>query len=278
MSALPTDSRSSARQLIKGSIDPSLWEDNEAFTRKLVKETILAHRLHSHPILAAWRNHEFDLDGIRLVHMEVRAAFLEVFSESLLRLMQTSSQLEPTLGYKAKLSARFLVQLNVLDEIGFKLGNTGDGRDVGHPSHAHYWLLAEAMNALGITEAQWRAHVPSPEARATRATLDDNQNDHLRLAVLLACIETVFMPYYTPWAHNSIEVCPELRSPNGYHSVHIEDDEGHFVDDDHSEDSWYVVRQALTPARREEIARFTASLLDTWAALFDSLLARGRAQ
>lgn len=276
MSAPQTDSRSAARKLIKESVDPSLWEDNEAFTRKLVRETILAHRLHRHPILDAWHANAFTLDGIRLVHMEVRTAFLEVFSESLLRLMQTSSQLEPTLGFKAKLSARFLVQLNVLDEIGFKLGASEDGSYVGHPSFAHYWLLADAMSSLGLSEAQWRSHTPSPEARATRATLDDNQNDHLRLAVLLACIETVFMPYYTPWAKNSIHVCPELRAPNGYHSVHIEDEEGHSVDDDHSEDSWYVVRQALTPERRTEIVPFTISVLDTWAALFDSLLERGR--
>lgn len=278
MTAREIDSRQAARQLVKESIDPALWEDNEAFTRRLVKETVLTHRLHHHPILDAWRNHQFTLDGIRLVHMEVRAAFLEVFSESLLRLMQTASQLEPTLGYKAKLSARFLVQLNVLDEIGFELGGSDNGRYVGHPSFAHYWLLADAMNTLGLTEAQWRAHVPSPEARATRATLDNNQNDHLLLATLLACIETVFMPYYTPWAHNSIRVCPALSAPHGYHSVHIEDEHGHSVDDDHSEDSWYIVRQALTSARRDELQRFTVSLLDTWATLFDSLLARGTAQ
>lgn len=277
MSELATDSRTAARELIKASIEPALWEQNEAFSRKLVAETILAHRLHRHPILDAWNRSEFNLAAIRLVHMEVRAAFLETFSESLLRLMQTSSQLEATLGFKAKLAARFLVQLNVLDEIGFALGTSSDGHNVGHPKFAHYWLLADAMQALGLTEAQWRTHTPSPEARATRATLDGNQNDHLRLAVLLACIETVFMPYYNPWAKNSIKVCPALSAPNGYHSVHIEDDEGHSVDDDHSEDSWYVVRQALAPSRYEEIREFTASLLETWAQLFDSLLTRSRA-
>lgn len=270
MSDTALDSRTATRQLIRDTVDPALWTRNEAFTRALVSDTILAHRLHRHPILQAWENGEFTLRGIQLVHTEVRAAFLEAFSESLLRLMQTASQLEPTLGYRAKLAARFLVQLNVLDEIGFKIDGS-DGRALGHPSFAHYWLLADAMRTLGLDEADWRAHTPSPEARATRATLDENQNDHLRLAVLLACIETVFMPYYGPWAKNSIRVCPALAEPNGYHSVHVEDDAGHFVDDDHSEDSWYVVRQALTAERYDEIRRFTGALLDTWAKLFDRL-------
>ena len=275
MSDLTTDPRHSSRQLIKDTVDPALWAQNEAFTRRLV-QTMQAHRLHNHPILDAWKAGEFTMDGIRLVHMEVRAAFLEVFTESLLRLMQTTSQLEPTHGYKAKLAARFLVQLNVLEELGFQPDAKGTGDFVGHPSLAHYWRLADAMTTLGLTEADWRGHQPSPEAAATRRTMDENQDDHLKLVVLLAGIETVFMPYYSPWAMNSLKVCPALNVPNGYHSVHVEDDEGHFVDDDHSEDSWYVVRQALTPARYDEIEHFTAGLLDIWAGLFDSLLARGR--
>ncbi|MGV0760610.1 hypothetical protein V6768_14935 [Tistrella mobilis] len=275
MTDLNADPRQTARQLIRETIDPDLWVRNEAFTQRLV-QIMKAHRLHAHPILEAWNAGEFTLEGIRLVHMEVRAAFLEVFTESLLRLMQTTSQLEPTLGYRGKLSARFLVQLNVLEELGFKPGTSEAGDFVGHPSLAHYWRLADAMTSLGLDEAAWRGHKPSAEAEATRRTMDENQDDHLRLAVLLAGIETVFMPYYSPWARNSIAVCPALVVENGYHSVHVEDDDGHFVDDDHSEDSWYVVRQALTPARYDEIERFTTDLLDTWATLFDQLLARGR--
>ncbi|MBA2676601.1 hypothetical protein [Ramlibacter sp.] len=269
------DPRTTCRQLIKESVDPSLWERNEAFTHKLVNNTILAHRLHSHPILQAWENSEFDLRGMQVVHMEIRAAFLEVFSESLLRLMQTTLQLEPTLGFKAKLAARFLVQLNVADEIGFTLAPGADGSS-GHPRLSHYWLLADAMAKMGLDEATWRAYRTCPPARATRATLEGNQGDHLRLAVVLACIETVFMPYYGPWGRNSIRVCPSLAEPGTYHSVHIEDEKGDFVDDDHSEDSWYVVRQALVPARYEEIERLTTESLDTWAQLFDFLLTQRR--
>ncbi|MBA3772885.1 MAG: hypothetical protein H0X13_10475 [Ramlibacter sp.] len=277
MSELIIDPRTASRQLIKESVDLSLWERNQTFTLRLIKDTIQAHRLHTHPILEAWQNEEFDLRGIQVVHMEIRAAFLEVFSESLLRLMQTASQLEGSLGYRAKLAARFLVQLNVLDEIGFKLAPSSNDNSIGHPSFAHYWLLADAMTTLGLDEAGWRAHATSAQARAVRATLEDNQDDHLRLSVLLACIETVFMPYYSPWAKNSIRVCPALRAPGGYHSVHIENDEGHFVDDDHSEDSWYIVRQALVPGRYQEIERFTTDLLDTWAQLFDVLLTHRKA-
>lgn len=272
---LPIDNpRKYCRQLVRESVDSATWSRNEAFTHRLA-DTIRGHRLHTHPIVDAWRRKQFTAESMQLVHLEVRSAYAVVFTDALLRLMQTTSQLEPKLGYKAKLAARFLILLNVVDELGGKPNPGGTETLYGHPGYSHYWQLAETLDALGAGEDVWHSYVPTPEARATRETLEKNFDDHLRLSVILAAIETVYVPYYNPWAANTVHICSPDTSTDvaeGYHSVHVDDEEGKSLDEDHSEDSWHVVRQALTPDRYAEIEKFTVETLDVWARFMDMLL------
>jgi len=267
--------RAAARAIMRDSLPAEQWARNEAFTERL-KATITGHRLYTHPILAAWERNEFTLESLRFVHLEVRAGFLELFMESLLRLMQTTTQLERDLGPKAKVAARFLIQLNVLDELGFVPGGSEAEGFQGSPDQAHYWQLMEALVALGAPPETWWDSPMSPEAQASHAILAENQDDHLRLASVLATIETVFMPFYDPWARNTVHVCGDVAARSAYHTIHVENDDGHFVDDEHSEDSWYVVRQALTDERRDEVETLIGEALDTWAALMDLFMRHNR--
>jgi hypothetical protein len=269
------DPRGCARQIVRESIDSELWSRNEAFTHKLV-DMMRKHRLYHHPIVEAWSRNEFTLEGMAIVHLEIRAGFLEVFTESLLRLMQTASHLEGRLGARAKMAARFLIQLNVLEELGFKPDAEGTGEFCGHPAYSHYWQLRETLTLLGAPEESWASYVPTAEALATRKSLEDNHDDHLRLAAVLASIETAFVPYYNPWAQNTIAVCKETDISDGYHTIHIGDDAGHSVDDDHSEDSWYIVRQSLTPDRYAEIETLVKDVLDLWARFMDAIVDKHR--
>lgn len=266
------DPRTSARQVVRDSVDAGLWNRNDAFTRKLV-DTIKAHRLYSHPILKAWERNEFTAESMRMVHSEVRVAFAIVFTDALLRLAQTTTQIEPMVGPRAKMAARFLILLNVMDELGFKPNPAEAESFAGHPGHSHYWQLTETLEALGAPEETWASYVAAPESRVTRESIERNFGDHLRLATVLAVIETVFVPYYDPWARNTIAVCSSDIA-DGYHSIHVGDAEGNSVDDDHSEDSWYIVRQALTPERYAEVETVTAEVLDVWNRFIDMLLRR----
>ena len=266
--------RGVSRQIIRESVDPETWRKNEAFTRKL-EEIIKTSRLFNHPVIEAWSRKEFTLASMVIVHSEVRAGFLEHFGDALIHLMQTTTSLERRLGAKAKMAARFLIQLNVLEEMGYKptpLGMTGFS---GHPGLSHYWQLVETLTALGQPEDQWAAYVASPEALAVKASLRGNFDDHLRLAVVLAAIEAAFIPYYGPWAINTIAVSP-TDIADGYHSIHVADETGAVVDDVHSEDSWYIVRQAVTPDRYAEIEAFLRDILEVWARFIDMLAARDR--
>jgi hypothetical protein len=269
------DPRTTARQIVKESVAPDLWRKNEAFTRKLV-DLMRAHRLSSHPVIDAFNRKHFTCETMAMVHSEVRVAFAEHFTDGLIRLMQTTGELERRLGPKAKMAARFLIELNVLEELGFKPGPGGTGRFYGHPGFSHYWQLTDTLAALDQPESKWASYVPAPESLAVRERLLGSFHDHLRLATILAGIETVFVPYYGPWAVNTIAVAKTDIS-GGYHSIHVEDSAGVAVDDDHSEDSWYVVRQALTPERYGETEAFLVEVLDEWARFVDMFLVKDRA-
>jgi hypothetical protein len=266
--------REVSRQIVRASVDPATWHKNEAFTRKL-EAMIKASRLFTHPVIASWARKEFTLASMAIVHSEVRAGFAAHFGDALIHLMQTTTTVERRLGAKAKMAARFLIQLNVLEELGYKPTPAGMSGFCGHPGFSHYWQLLETLTALGEPEDRWAAYVPAPESAAATATMRDNFDDHLRLAVVLAGIETAFIPYYGPWAANTIAVSRTDIS-GGYHSIHVEDASGAVVDDDHSEDSWYIVRQAVTPDRYAEIEAFLAATLETWARFIDMLAAKDR--
>ncbi len=266
--------REVSRQIIRESVDPETWRKNEAFTRKL-EGIIKTSRLFNHRVLESWSRKEFTLASMMIVHAEVRAGFLEDFGDALIHLMTTTTSIERRLGARAKMAARFLIQLNVLEELGYKptpLGKTGFS---GHPGFSHYWQLGETLAALGHPEEMWATYVPSPEALAVKQSLRGNFDDHLRLAVVLAGIETAFIPYYDPWAVNTIAVSP-TDIAGGYHSIHVEDNTGAVVDEDHSEDSWYIVRQAVTPDRYAEIEAFLRDVLEVWARFVDMLAAKDR--
>jgi hypothetical protein len=264
--------REASRQIVRASVDVQTWHQNEAFTHKL-EAMIRSSRLWNHPVIAAWSRKEFTRASLAIVHAEVRAGFAEHFGDALIHLMQTTTTLERRLGAKAKMAARFLIQLNVLEELGYRPTPLGQAGFCGHPGFSHYWQLGETLTALGEPEDRWAAYVPSPESVATAAILRDNFDDHLRLAVVLAGIETAFIPYYGPWAANTIAVS-QTDISGGYHSIHVEDEAGAFVDHDHAEDSWYIVRQAVTPDRYAELEAFLADILAQWARWSDMLMAK----
>ena len=270
----PSDNpRETSRQIVRESVDPELWRKNQAFTDQL-DQMIKTSRVFRHPVIESFARKEFTLASMAIVHSEVRYAFAVHFGDALIRLMQTTSSIEPRLGPKAKMAARFLIQLNVLEELGYKPTPPGKSGFHGHPGFSHYWALCDTLDALGHTEDKWRAHTPSPESVAVREALLAAFDDHLKLAVMLAGIEAAFIPYYDPWAANTIAVSP-IDISDGYHSIHVEGDTG-AVDHDHSEDSWYIVRQAVTPDRYAEIEAYLRDTLDLWARFIDMLAAKDR--
>jgi hypothetical protein len=139
----------------------------------------------------------------------------------LIRAVYTRSQLESRLGASGKVSARFLLQLNVLDELGSQPAVTSGADYAGNPHLARYVQFDETLRQLGIASAQANAYVPFAAASACRAALENNYDDHASMVTVLVVSETVFMRFCCPWAKcvgakAGIDVPPANEPPSHY--------------------------------------------------------------
>ena len=262
----PLDARARARAAVRASVPPARWAANDDFTRGLC-DALRQHRFARHPLLAEMQAGRVDAGWLRGFYLDTVHAVSGRFMDYVLQAVVNCAQLEPDTGLRGVAAARFLVQINAIDELGFKPGAL-DGAFIGDPADAHAVQLYDTMAQMGMSEAEVRGHRPSPQARAMAGILEDNRHDHLRLAVLLAAYETTLGPWSGAWAQ-ATRAASAVDVDQGYHAIHVEDEHGHAVDDDHSEDSWHLVRQALAPARREEARALALQLMDVCAAYTD---------
>src|SRR5215510_2176977 len=149
---MPDNSRRRCRELIQSLVPTDIWAQNERFSDEL-KQLIKAHRIHSHPLMAMLNEGRFSPEGMKRFHLEFRHAFAENFTDALIQVMFTAGQLEARQGAMGKVAARFLVQLNVLDELGFEAGKVESGEYAGDPHHAHYIEFDKVLGDLGISAA-----------------------------------------------------------------------------------------------------------------------------
>ncbi|WP_413290699.1 hypothetical protein [Bdellovibrio sp. HCB337] len=276
MKQLETKDLDHPRQVGRAAIEATLtkeeWQRNVAFTQELQK-MINKHKLCRHPVIGLLNTEKLNKEISKVIHFEFSYAFAEIFTDSLIQAMITSSSLEKRLGPMGKVSSRFLLQLNLLDELGFKpkSNNADDDDYCGNPFQAHYLQFSETIEQLGGKSADVLNYKASTAAKAARASFTDNYGDHLTLTCVLAVAETVFSLFAGPWA-KSVSLSTDIDVSKGYHKIHVEDDHGHFVDDDHSEDSWYIFRQAVQEKDFEDIRDKVSQWLDMWYDFGDQVI------
>lgn len=268
------EARKNGRQIIQQTLPPKLWEQNGRFCDRL-HALINSHRVTHHPLIQAMKSASVDAGGQRTIHLEFRYAFSQIFTDALLMAMFRTVELEPRLGSAAKVAGRFLIQLNVLDELGFVPNGSTSADYAGHPYRAHLLEFDSTLHQLGFSQYEIDSYVPSEAAAASRRTFEDAYGDLTLLVTTLAAAEEVFVHYTVAWANN-VHERTSVDTEHGYHSIHTDHD-GEFLDDDHSEDMWFVLRQSLVPERYHEVLAHLQTVLDTWSRLLDSMMASASA-
>lgn len=257
--------RAVARAAIERSVPPELWEQSNAFVTELrreIKEQVLA----DHPVLSALRSQRFGAAEMRTLLIEYRP-LVHIFTDCLLAAQFLTRQMEPRLPPGSKIHARFLLTLNVLDELGFSPGLDCESYYRGNPAHSHYCLYEAMLDQIDIGAAE-RAVPPS---RAMQAVLDEYEGamgDLVALSTLLAVNEDVVVKVSRPLGIATGVFGVDVLS-QGYFHVHgsSQDPDSAAADDSHEDDLWYVLMQALTPERYDEArarARRFASLIEAF--------------
>jgi hypothetical protein len=254
------DAREQCRNIIRQIVPPDLWAANEQFCGELLAQ-IKSHPLMSDPLIAALGSAKLDEEQLKRGHLEFRYAFAQTFTDALLRAMVLSNRLEPRFGAMGKVAARFLLQFNVLDELGFAPAANGTVSYGGTPANSHYVKFFETMNELGIDESQVTGYVPSEAARACSKMVESASDDLEATLAILAVEETIFDNFATPWAAN-MRQRTDVDTVHGYHSLHVEHD-GESIDDQHAEDLWFVLRMVLSSEKYGHVRATTADCLET---------------
>jgi pyrroloquinoline quinone (PQQ) biosynthesis protein C len=258
-----TNARTTAYAIVEASVPPPLWAGNAALVEQLIV-MIRSHALMQHPIMGRMSEGGFDAEGLRYFHLEYRHAFAQPFTTALSQAMVLAAGLEERLGAIGPISARFLLTLNFLDELGFRARDRGYG---GTPLESHYMRLQGIFDQLGVEPEQRRAYAPSAAAVRCRGMMEESYGDYVRLTAALALIETIAPPFMGAVLDN-LQAQKAEGEDADYYEEHAEGD------DVHARDSWVALMQAMTPDRHEEVRSAMAEWLDRMVGLADSMLQR----
>ncbi|NJL20716.1 MAG: hypothetical protein HC895_07745 [Leptolyngbyaceae cyanobacterium SM1_3_5] len=254
---------------MKASVPATLWADNERFVADL-RQRLQQHPVASHPAISALNQSSFNRAQIQQIHLEYRHAIVQSFTDALLMAQYQTRQIEPRLSPGSKMAARFLLTLNNLDEFGFQPGADATGYYRGNPANAHYPLFEQVLSELGISFEDRLAYQPSAIADRVRQFLEASYFDLRAVASLLAVAEEEVVLFSAPLRENArtVGVTVEL----GYYVCHgtSDDLQANADDDTHEDDLWYVLMQALTPDRYDQIAHLCEHYCDLWVEFWDA--------
>jgi hypothetical protein len=262
--------RQEGRKYLRETVPIELWQLNMAYCDRL-KDLIRSHKISRHPLIGVLNNETLNPEITRMIHLEFGWAFAQVFTDTIIHAMARSFELEQRLGPEAKVAARFLLQLNLLDELGFSPSEQVTGDYSGHPSQAHYSQFVETLRGLGASREVIRNFKPSRPADECRRTFTEQFGSYAMVTGVLACAESVFTLFAGPWA-KSVSKSTNIDVSRGYHKIHVETDTGEFLDDKHSEDTWYLVSQAVTQDDYVLLRESMTDWLDTWCDFCDHIV------
>ena len=263
-SAILDNPRLQAINAMKASVDPDVWQENQAFISSL-KDDLAKHPLTQHPIKLQLTTQKLSLQTVQQIHLDYRHAIVQVFTDALTMAMVQTRQLEPRLTPGAKIAPRFLLTLNTLDEFGFQPGLDKDAYYRGNPAFAHYPLFEGVLDELKLSPQARNTFKPSAEASELLDFMEDAFFNYKSILTLLAVAE-IQVILFSPPLKKSAEY-HKVSVDSGYYFVHgtNDDDTTEASDDDHEDDLWHALAQACTPADFQNLRDLALRYMDLWA-------------
>jgi hypothetical protein len=264
-------SRAEARRNIADAVGPEQWAARAAIAERLQTQ-IATHPLQSHPIIGLMADGLIDKDLQQQAHLEFAGAFSQPFTDLLLSAMLDTTSLRAEHGPAGHMAARFLIGLNLLEELGYTL-DPEDADDFSTPMNSHYMQLLGTVEALGISAADCDAMQPTPAVQKVRDMMHDARGNLMSELICLAVCESLFPIFSGLWAE-SVADSGGIDVTTGFHAIHVDDEDGDNIEDDHSGDAWHLLTQAVTEARADEAVAIVDGWLVMISEFLDSIAAR----
>ncbi|AMM28373.1 MULTISPECIES: hypothetical protein [Acinetobacter] len=265
--------REKALQGMRNSIPAKQWDENLQFLKQL-RKTIAELPVCNHPAIELLNSGYLDKQRLALIHLEYRHAIVQIFTDALLKAQFLTKQLEPKLHSGAKIYPRVLLSLNILDEFGFRPGLDKDNYYLGNPEYAHYPLYEDLLNDYGLTELDRRNYKPSKFADQVRSFLESSYDSYINVVALLAVAEEEVILFSPPLRQATKFVNIDVEG-GGYYHVHgvSTDETSEAADDDHEDDLWFALAQAITKDDYESLTKLCIDYCALWNEFWDAQIA-----
>ncbi len=265
--------REKALQGMRNSIPAKQWDENLKFLKQL-RNQIAELPVCKHPAIEILNHGYLDKSTLTHIHLEYRHAIVQIFTDALLQAQFQTKQLEPKLHSGAKMFPRVLLSLNVLDEFGFRPGLGKDDYYLGNPEYAHYPLYEDLLNDYGLTEADRRNYKPSKAADQVRSFLESSYDSYINVVALLAVAEEEVILFSPPLREATKFVNIDVEG-GGYYHVHgvSTDETSEAADDDHQDDLWFTLAQAITQDDYEGLTKLCIDYCALWNEFWDVQIA-----
>ena len=232
-----------------------------------IRNTVSQHRLLSHPIIELMENKGISKDNYIKILLDFRF-LVASFTDLLFSAAVLCKQLEQKLGDGLKMQSRFLLMLNIIDEMGFflNLQNLHKSSSI----HSHYLLFEKLLKKI-TTEDVVSSFSQTKQCKAIIDLWDESSNDCL-LSVLSCLISTEMIALHiSPPLKKNAEIFECLSFQDGYFHVHgsSNDDTKVAADDFHENDLWLLSTIALVDCRESYFQEKILSSMDAWALFWD---------
>ena len=238
------DARHEALSFVKNSLEKGSWEEHQTYVQN-IRIIIENHSLFKHPILDKLKNKDLDLIQLREIHSNYFIAIVKIFTDALSILIYNCHALEKNKNIQdkkrilAKVHARYLLSLNLIDELGFNTHNLS----LSSPNKSHLAYFVALLAQLGINPVD-EEHADI-EANNVQSFIKSYLFDYQALLLILAITEQQVITYSEALSINISKYGSELTK--GYYACHglVGNGENLANDDNHQDDIWMLLTQAL---------------------------------
>ncbi len=251
-------------QFIQNSLKPETWQQNTQAVNHL-KRLTQQHPLFKHPILEQLHQCQFSLDQLKFIHINYFTAIVKNFTDALsmviyqaYKLEQNSNILEEN-RIASKIYARYLLSLNLIDELGFNTHQLEQSSAA--KSHLAYFLkLMQQLDLEPLDQSKTQI-----EAYALAEYIQKHLSSYADLLLILACTELQVIKF-SEALRNNMAIYNSIYI-EGYYACHgLADQEASTLanDDNHQDDIWTLLAQCYSSENQQHLQQIQSEYLALW--------------
>ena len=249
---------------IQNSLQPELWQQNTQAIANLKRQTH-CHVLFKHPILVQLNQSQLTLEQLKFIHINYFTAIVKNFTDALSMVIYQAVSLEknhnihPENRIAAKIYARYLLSLNLIDELGFNTHQLE--KSAASKSHLVYFLkLMQQLELDPLDQQQTEI-----EAFALAQFIHQHINSYTELLLILACTELQVIKFSEALRNNmSIYNSKFIEGYYACHGLADQNDATLANDDNHQDDIWTLLIQCYDQNNQQYLDQVQSEYLALW--------------